>query len=275
MTKKIFLFSIDLEDVRDGVPNGEFFKERVIPNTLKYLEWLNTHNSKCTFFVLGTVAIKYPDLIKEIIHAGHEIACHTFNHIPLDKQTEDSFKEDIDKNINALIKCGAKNISGFRAPIFSLTQDTSWAYPILQNAGISYSSSVLPAKNPLYGWPDFGSSPKKITNKLIEIPITVNKFGPLTLPFAGGVYFRCLPFSFIKHSFQKAFNENNTVLSYFHPYDIDTEQEKFMHGGINNSKFYNFLMYYNRKNIIKRLDAILDLDLEIKTYAEYLKNIVI
>lgn len=273
MNKNIFLFSVDLEDVRDGVTNGYSYKERVVPNTLKYLDWLKKNNFKCTFFTVGTIAERYPDLIKEIINSGHEIACHTYSHIPLDKQTPESFKKDINANINALVKAGALNVQGFRAPIFSLTQSTQWAYSVLEDAGIKYSSSVLPAKNPLYGWENFGITPKKMNNGIIEIPISLNKFGPLTIPFAGGVYFRCLPFLFIKNSFVKNFHSNVPVLSYFHPYDLDTEQEKFMHAGINESKFYNFLMYYNRKNMIKRLDKILDLNIEIMPYADYIKNL--
>jgi polysaccharide deacetylase family protein (PEP-CTERM system associated) len=273
MNKNFFLFSIDLEDVRDGVPNGNSYKERVVPNTLKYLDWLKKNKFKCTFFTVGTIAERYPDLIKEIINSGHEIACHTHSHIPLDKQTPDSFKRDINANINALVKAGALKVTGFRAPIFSLTQSTQWAYSVLEDAGIKYSSSVLPAKNPLYGWENFGIIPKKMNNGIIEIPISLNKFGPLTIPFAGGVYFRCLPFLFIKNSFIKSFQSNVPVLSYFHPYDLDTEQEKFMHAGINESKFYNFLMYYNRKNMIKRLDKILDLNVEIIPYEEYIKNL--
>ncbi len=273
MNKNIFLFSVDLEDVREGVLNGESYKDRVVLNTLKYLDWLNKNNFKCTFFVVGTVAVKYPDLIKEIINKGHEIACHSYNHDSLDKQTPSSFKQDIEQNINALLKNGASEVVGFRAPRFSLTPNTSWAHDVLNNAGIKYSSSVLPAKNPLYGWDGFGFTPKKMPNGIIEIPITVDKFGPLTVPFAGGIYFRCLPFIFIKNSFKKNFAINNPVLSYFHPYDLDPDQEKFMHAGIDNNKIYNFLMYYNRKNMLKRLDSILELGVEIKPYAAYVKNL--
>lgn len=273
MSENIFLFSIDLEDVRDGLPNGNSFKERVVPNTLEYLNWLNKNNFKCTFFTVGTTALKYPDLIKELVNSGHEIACHTFNHTTLDKQTQDSFKKDLEKNIDALMKCGAQQVVGFRAPLFSLTEKTSWAYDVLNQLGIKYSSSVLPAKNPLYGWLDFGLKPKVMQNNILEIPMTLNSFGPLNLPIAGGVYFRCLPFWFIKKSISQKLNKKIAVTSYFHPYDLDVEQERFMHPGINESKFYNFLMYYNRKNTIKRLNKILDLNICVQTYSEYVKNI--
>jgi polysaccharide deacetylase family protein (PEP-CTERM system associated) len=270
--KNIFLFSIDLEDVRDGVVNGHQYKDRVEVNTRAYLEWLRSNNFKCTFFVVGSIAEKYKDLLTEIIKDGHEIACHTYSHRPLDTFTPDEFKHDLENNINALVKAGVKEIRGFRAPIFSLTEKTSWAYKILSDAGFTYSSSVLPANNPLYSWQSFGQSPRKTDSGITELPITLDKFGPLNIPFGGGVYFRCLPFMLIKNAFAGSFKSHEPVLGYFHPYDLDSEQEKFMHGGINNSKFYNFLMYYNRKNLIKRLNKILDLKVSVITFGDYVDN---
>ena len=215
--------------------------------------------------------IKTICLIKEIIDEGHEIACHTNNHIPLDKQTPSEFREDLEKNISLLINAGAKEIKGFRAPIFSLTEKTQWVYEILDELGFIYSSSVLPAKNPLYGWEDFGKQPKIYKNNIIEIPITVAKFGGLTIPTSGGIYYRVMPFFIIKKMIDK--NEKNLPLvGYFHPYDIDTEQEKFMHSGINNNKFYNWLMYYNRKNVFKRLDYLIANGYKICTYPNFVKS---
>lgn len=268
----VFLFSIDLEDVRSGVENGNVYKDRVVDNTVQYLEWLRECNFKCTFFTLGEIADKYPDLIKEIVKDGHEMACHTYDHQPLDKHTPDSFKKNMEKNVNSLLKAGAKDVKGFRAPVFSLTKKTSWAHKVLSELNFKYSSSVLPAKNPLYGWPEFGASVKRMENDLIEIPMTLGRFGPLNVPIGGGVYFRCLPFPFIKHAFNNKFNKGEVVLGYFHPYDLDTEQERFMHGGINNSKFFNFLMYYNRKNLIPRLNKLVKPDVKVIPYIEYINN---
>jgi polysaccharide deacetylase family protein (PEP-CTERM system associated) len=270
--KNIFLFSIDLEDVRDAAVNGRQYKDRVEVNTRAYLAWLKSNNFRCTFFVVGSIGERYRDLLKEIIKDGHEIACHTYGHKPLDNFTPDEFKHDLENNINALIKAGAREIHGFRAPIFSLTEKTSWAYKILSDAGITYSSSVLPAANPLYGWQSFGQSPRKATNEILELPITLDKFGPLNIPFGGGVYFRCLPFFLVKNAFVSRFKLHEPVLGYFHPYDLDPQQEKFMHGGINNSRFYNFLMYYNRRNLIKRLNKILDLKVSVIPFGEYVNN---
>jgi len=267
----IFLFSVDLEDIRFLMEDGRGRPERVAANVRSYLEWLRSHGYRCTFFVVGDVAEAYPSLIREIFEKGHEIACHGYRHIPLDQQTPDQFRSLLTANRNALARAGAKNIQGFRAPIFSLTEKTAWAYDVLRDLGFTYSSSVLPAKNPFYGWPEFGPRPKMIDG-ILEIPMTVRRFGPYRVPPAGGVYFRVLPAFFISLSIKKFFRADRPLVGYFHPYDIDTEQERFMHPEINDSRFYNYLMYYNRKNVFRRLDAIVKRGFTICPYAEYVRR---
>lgn len=254
------------------MPDGLKYKERVPANTHKYLEWLNKHHSKCTFFVVGDVAEKYPSLINEIISEGHEIACHTYSHVPIIQQTAETFKIDLEKNLNALYKAGAADIVGFRAPIFSLTEKSSWAYEVLNTLGFTYSSSVLPAKSPLYGWHGFGDKPKLMVNRIMEIPMTIGKIGPLTIPYGGGIYFRVLPTFLTLPKILKHNDPKNPLLGYFHPYDIDTDQEHFMHPGINNSKFYNTLMYINRGKMLNRLDKIIDRGFKIVTYKNYIAD---
>jgi polysaccharide deacetylase family protein (PEP-CTERM system associated) len=267
-----FLFSIDLEDIRLRLSQPDKYKARVPENTYKYLEWLNFNKQKCTFFVTGNVANLYPTLIGEIVSEGHEIACHSDKHIPIDRLTVDEFKKDLDNNMHALAKAGVAKIKGYRAPVFSITSERKWVYDILSEFGFTYSSSVLPAKNPLYGWDDFGCLPKQINNKIFEIPITVEKFGPISVPVAGGVYFRLLPFFFIK-SITKGFKKDpRPIVGYFHPYDIDTGQEKFMHPDINGNHFFNFLLYYNRGKVFERLNYFLGHGFNICTYSGFVKN---
>lgn len=267
----IFLFSIDLEDIRFRMKGGLKYRERVPALTHRYLEFLDKHNAKCTFFTVGDVAEKYPALVREIYRRGHEVACHSASHIPLDEMNQEQFKDDLKKNMEALIHAGVKEIFGYRAPVFSLTEKTKWAYEILESFGFRYSSSVLPAQNPLYGWKAFGSSPRKIGN-ICEIPMSVNSFLGKEIPFSGGVYFRVLPFFMIKKCFQENFRNNLAVPGYFHPYDADTEQERFMHPGIKESGFYNYLMYFNRKNVFTRLEKIMKL-CTIQRYCDYAKGI--
>ena len=270
---KRFMFSVDLEDVRDGVTDGYRYKEAVPSNTKKYLDWLRRYGFKCTFFVTGRVAVSYPSLIRQIVEEGHELACHTMKHIPLTSYSPDEFRKDLEENKSVLLKFGAKEITGFRAPSYSLVPETKWVYEILSEQGFLYSSSVHPGKNPLFGWPGFSDQPCLIGKDLIELPITLFELGPIKLPVAGGIYFRVFPFFLIKHYIIATQNRNQPVIGYLHPYDIDTEQERFMHGGINGNRFYNSLMYYNRADVFNRLDKLLSCDMQIIPYSELVKEL--
>jgi polysaccharide deacetylase family protein (PEP-CTERM system associated) len=263
---KTYLFSIDLEDVRLWMPDGQKYAPRVPINTHKYLDWLRGHNATCTFFCVGQVAELYPSLIQEIVAEGHEVALHSHTHAPINQQTQEAFRADLHQNLEALYRAGSKDIVGYRAPIFSLTQETAWAYPLLAQAGITYSSSVLPAANPLYGWAGFGQAPRQ-TENVWELPMTVGRLGGMHLPFAGGTYLRLLPTFLAKGLFAKA---QNPVLGYAHPYDLDTEQERFMHPGIGGSPLYNQLMYLGRAGFLDKLDALLATGAQIMPYRQWL-----
>jgi polysaccharide deacetylase family protein (PEP-CTERM system associated) len=270
--KNVFLFSVDLEDVRLLVENGERYAERVPLMTEKYLNFLNRNQSKATFFVVGEVAKKYPSLIKRISDNGHEIACHSNKHIPLDRLDARSFREDLKENIKMLNDAGIEKIYGFRAPTYSMTDKTTWVYDELAEMGFVYSSSVLPAKNPLYGWPDFGREIKIMNNKIWEVPISVFRSQLISFPFAGGIYFRLLPFCFSRCLIRKTWKRDQAVIGYIHPYDIDGEQEYFMHPELNNNKLYNKLMYVNRNKLLNKFDKTISMGGIIMPYIEFIKN---
>lgn len=269
--KNVFLFSVDLEDVRLLVENGEHYAERVPLMTEKYLCFLNESKCKATFFVVGEVAKKYPSLIKRISDNGHEVACHSNKHIPLDRHDARSFREDLQENIRVLNDVGIEKIYGFRAPTYSMTEKTTWAYDELAEMGFVYSSSVLPAKNPLYGWPDFGREVKFI-KQIWEIPISVFRSQIVSFPFAGGVYFRLLPFWISRYLIRKTWKKDLAVVGYTHPYDIDGDQEYFMHPEINNNSIYNRLMYVNRNKLLNKFDKAISMGGKIMPYVDYIKS---
>lgn len=267
-----YLFSIDLEDVRVGLTDGSRYQDRVALNTDIYLNFLSQYDAKCTFFVVGELARTHPQLIEKIYLAGHEIACHSYAHRPLDLLTPREFQEDLKNCKQAFTDAGISDVVGFRAPIFSLTPKTSWAYPILAEEGFRYSSSVLPSANPLYGWHGFASEPTRVEG-ILEVPVTLANFGVTKIPFAGGVYFRNLPFMALCFCFWRHLRQSKAPLvGYFHPYDIDTGQERFFHPGIKNSKFFNFLMYRNRDKVIPFLQRLMDRGLRIEKYSELLSR---
>ncbi len=265
---RTYLFSVDVEDARLMVPNGERFVPRVEPMTLRYLDWLDRHNFSATFFVVGDIARRYPDLVREIARRGHELGCHSNQHIPLDQQSPEELRADLDACLSELSACGATKVTGYRAPTFSLTSKTAWAYEILSAAGIEYSSSVLPAPNPLYGWPEFGGATRRLPSGVLEIPMTLARVGPLRVPIGGGVYFRALPFPLIARAFKRG-PSDEAVTGYFHPYDIDVDQERYMHAGIKNNPLYHWLMFFNRKSVFDRLDRLIEKGYRVETYAAY------
>jgi len=262
------LLSVDLEDVRDWVKDGARYREGVPENTRNYLEQFKRWGVRATFFVVGEVARRYPWLIKEIVEAGHELACHGDIHLQLDKLTPKGFRADMQRNLAALENAGGKGIEGFRAPTFSLTARTAWAHEVLADLGFTYSSSVLPAVNPLYGWPKFGKDARKVAGGLWELPVTLHGIPGLSVPIAGGVYFRVLPFFLTRWAIGKNLGKGQPVITYFHPYDIDCKQERFMHPDLGDKKYLNMLMYIGRDKVLKRLD-ILHRSFPFQAYKEY------
>lgn len=250
------LLSVDLEDVRDWVKDGYSYREAVPGNTRQYLDQFKDWGVKATFFIVGRMARRYPQLISEIVEAGHELACHGDVHLQLDKLSPQSFRDDLRENLAALKNAGGKDIRGFRAPTFSLTEQTSWAHEVLADLGFTYSSSVLPAKNLLYGWPEFGENARKMDNGLWELPATLHRIPGLQVPMAGGVYFRVLPFLLTRWAIGRRIEKGQPIVTYFHPYDIDTEQERFMHPDLGDKKHLNMLMYIGRAKVFKRLDTL-------------------
>lgn len=272
LASPVFLFSVDLEDIRTMFDGGERYAQRVPPMTRLYLDFLRRHNARATFFTVGQTARAYPDLIREIVADGHELACHTDTHLPLDRHDANSLREDLSRNIDALLAAGAGQVRGFRAPTFSLTPGTRWAYEVLDRLGFTYSSSVLPAPSPLYGWENFGPAARRVGN-LTEIPMTLRRGRRLRVPFGGGVYFRVLPWWMVKREFAACAARGKPALGYFHPCDIDHEQERFMHPYINNNKFYNALMYLNRRGTLPRLEKLLAAGFRITTYRDFVASL--
>jgi polysaccharide deacetylase family protein (PEP-CTERM system associated) len=266
------LLSVDLEDVRAWVKDGTRYRDGVVENTRTYLQHFKRWGVKATFFVVGEVARRYPSLIGEIVEAGHELACHGDVHLQLDKLTPREFRADMQRNLAALENAGGGNIKGFRAPTFSLTARTAWAHAVLADLGFTYSSSVLPAANPLYGWPEFGKAARKVAGELWELPVTLHSIPGLSVPISGGVYFRVLPFFLTEWAIGKNIAQGNAVVTYFHPYDIDTKQEKFMHPDLGDKKHLNMLMYIGRAKVLKRLE-VLHRSFPFQAYQEYVNGL--
>lgn len=198
-----------------------FFESRILGSTTKLLEILKEYNVRATFFVLGIIAENSPGLIKKIIEGGHEIASHSYKHVPIYQQTREEFSQDLKKSIDILHKISGKRILGFRAPDFSITKKTLWAIEVLRNEGIKYDCSIFPIFHPRYGIPHAKTSTYEIDG-LIEFPPSTIKILWNNFPIAGGAYLRILPYSFIKGSIKRLNAQNIPVNIYLHPWEIDS-----------------------------------------------------
>ena len=253
--------TVDLEDYYCDLPISQWskFESRVEQNTHVILDLFEKYDVKATFFTLGYIGEKFPELIKEIIDKGHEIASHSYSHIDLRKHTKENIEKDLIKSINILEKIIGKKINGFRAPFFSIDQKSFSTMEIIAKY-FKYDSSIFPTKTPLYGIPNAPRFQYKLSlkniikedknGKLTEIPLSTYKF-PLirNIPIAGGFYLRFLPYWLIKKGIKKINLSNNRAMIYIHPKDIDEKMPKM--------KEYNWYYYYNLKGGLNKFEKLL------------------
>ena len=237
---KINFLTIDLEDWFHILDVKELanekiwstFESRVETISHQLLDLLDTNSVKATFFCLGWIVKKYPNLIKEIANRGHEIGTHSYMHHLVYTLDETLFKEDTKKSIDVLQDTIGKPVDCYRAPGFSIGKDELWALDILIELGIKVDSSIFPGKRSHGGFLSFPSRIPVILNRSIgsitEFPISTKSHFGLNFVVSGGGYFRLLPYFFTKYILNK-FDYN---LTYFHPRDFDFYQPRFNNLGI-------------------------------------------
>jgi polysaccharide deacetylase family protein (PEP-CTERM system associated) len=224
----------------------------------KYLCFFAERRVKATFFVVGKAAKENPTILKEVISEGHEIACHGYDHTPLDHMDRLSFIFDLRMNKDILMELGAEKPVGFRAPFASLIPSTNWAWDVLLDLGFKYSSSVLPARNPYYGWEGHPLRAVRLITGLVELPVSVTpkpRIGNFKVPFVCGTYLRTLPTPIVIGAAKWYAERGWPIVGYVHPYDVDAKQGKFK---VEDNPFFNWLYYYNRRSTFKKLDALIE-----------------
>jgi polysaccharide deacetylase family protein (PEP-CTERM system associated) len=197
-----------------------------IKNNLSYL--LNIfaeYNAKGTFFVLGWIAERFPELVEEIEKGGHEIATHGYAHQLVYAQTQKEFADDLKKSLLALSGITKQKILGYRAPSFSITRDSMWALDIIAEQGLQYDSSIFPAARGNGGLLGAASEIHKL-NGLWEFPISVMNISFFKVAFAGGGYFRLLPYWLIQRQIKKMNEQGKPIMVYIHPREIDVQQPR-------------------------------------------------
>ncbi len=198
---------------------------RVVETTRFVLQLLEDHHVRATFFVLGWVAERFPDLVVEIFRRGHEIGTHGYWHKLVYEQEPHEFEEDLRQSIGAIRSAlGAVDFSVqcYRAPSFSITAKSLWALDILPRCGIRYDSSIFPiAGHHRYGMPDASRFCSVFANGLTEIPLSTVRIWGLNIPVAGGGYFRMYPYFVSWLAIRRINNEGQPGVIYLHPWEFD------------------------------------------------------
>jgi len=221
--------TFDVEDWPQSTLNHDLpITGRVRDNTLRVLDLLEPTGSRGTFFILGLVAEKFPDLVREIDQRGHEVASHGFSHRPVYDMTPDRFRDDLRASIAAVEGAAGCRVIGYRAPDFSIPSSSLWALHVLAAEGMQYDSSIFPIAGPRYGIREAFRAPSLVRcsdgASLIEFPMTTTEYLGFRLPAAGGGYFRLWPYAHTRLAIARLNREGHPAISYFHPYETDPEE---------------------------------------------------
>ena len=246
----------------------------VVKGIDKILEFLRKHDTYATFFMVGEILEKFPDILDKILENGHEIGFHTMYHSRLDS---DNFQEKFSKELDNFAILTNNKSKGFRAPTFSLNEKSSWAIDTLEQHGYVYDSSIVPAKTNLYGTPNAPKKPYKITSnsldsdnpkgKIIEFPLMTTKFLGKTVPVGGGFYLRTLPFSTTKKALRTYDEANIPGVFYIHSWELTPEYMPKIKLSVKN----NFITYHNLDKVIDRMDYLLT-NFQFTSFERFIQN---
>lgn len=243
-------FTLDLEDhraERGGPP-------RYADNTRRVLDLLDQWAVRGTVFTVGEIADASPELLRDAAARGHEIGFHSACHRPLTDEHPSRFREQTRSGRARLQDVTGQAVHGYRAPVFSLTPATRWCTDVLLEIGFGYSSSALPARNPLHGYPGLPPSPFRWPCGLLELPVPVAALGPLRFPYLGGFYLRYLPLRLVRRLHAHA-PPTQCSWTYCHPYDFDAEEPFCRIRGA--SLWVSVLLWLNRGGTADKLGALL------------------
>ncbi|HKW36630.1 MAG TPA: XrtA system polysaccharide deacetylase [Burkholderiales bacterium] len=276
-------FTVDVEDYFqvEGFAQAidrnswEGFRTRVGASTSTLLELLARRGVHATFFVLGWVARKHPEIVRQIAAAGHEVASHGMSHRLVYTQTPEEFRRET-RDAKALLEDLAQRpVEGYRAATYSITRRSLWALDILCEEGFRYDSSIFPMRHDRYGIPDAEPTPHVLTapggGRLVEFPISVLRYRGAKVPVAGGGYFRLFPYRFTRWALRRLNEQQQEFVFYIHPWEVDPEQPRVGEAGA----LSRFRHYLNLGRCAERLGRLLE-DFEFDTMRSVLarKNLL-
>jgi polysaccharide deacetylase family protein (PEP-CTERM system associated) len=228
---------------------------RVVRNVDRLLDLFAASGVRATFFTLGWVAERYPDLVRRIVKEGHELASHGYDHLRASEQSRPEFEQDVRRAKGLLEDLGGGPVQGYRAPSFSIGDRNAWAFDVLLEAGYRYSSSVYPVKHDHYGSPDAPRFAYAARPGLLEIPLTTTRMFGRNLPAGGGGYFRLAPYRLSRWALRRVNAvDRQPAIFYMHPWEIDPEQPRLP----GTSMKTRFRHYVNLDKTEARLGRLLD-----------------
>jgi polysaccharide deacetylase family protein (PEP-CTERM system associated) len=257
------VMSVDVEDYfqvgafEHTIPRSDWERWpcRVEANVDRILAMFERRGVRATFFTLGWVAERYPEMVRRIVAAGHELASHGYGHHRVTQLSETEFREDVTRAKHLLEDIGGQAVTGYRAPSFSIGHKNLWALDVLSRAGYRYSSSIYPIVHDHYGMPDAPRFPYRPEQcpALLEVPPTTLRLQGRNLPAAGGGYFRLLPYPASRWLIQRVNDqEQRPAMFYFHPWEVDPGQPR-VPGAPLKSRFRH---YVNLSRMEAKLDQL-------------------
>lgn len=250
---------------------GEY-QSRVVQSTQRVLRLLDEAGCKATFFTLGWVAENYPELIRELAERGHEVACHSDKHRRIFEMTAGEFREDTRIAKDRLEQIIGRKIAGYRAPSFSITAESLWAFEILVELGFRYDSSIFPVDHPNYGMRKAPRTPFRVPTSrgtIVEFPMPTLSMGGARSPFGGGAYLRLLPYWYTRWGIRFLNErEGSPACVYVHPWEIDAEQPQ-MKGSVTARMRH----YMGLRGLETKLRGLLR-DFEFQTMGELIEEMV-
>jgi polysaccharide deacetylase family protein (PEP-CTERM system associated) len=206
------------------------YESRVVPNTHRLLDLFDEQRVKGTFFVLGWVADKFPELVREIAGRGHELASHGYHHQLVYMLTPAQFRDDIRRAKGTIEQLGATRVRGYRAPSFSIVRSSLWALDVLIEEGHSYDASIFPIHHDRYGIADAPRAAHVIqrgSGSIVELPASTVRVGATNYPIAGGGYFRLFPYAATRWGISRVnCRDGEPVVLYIHPWEVDPDQPR-------------------------------------------------
>jgi len=233
----VHIFTVDVEEyfqvhAFDGyIHPGEWdaLPARVHKATPRLLDLLAERGFRATFFVLGWVAERNPEVVRRIATAGHEIASHGWSHRRITDLTPEEFRREVRDSKRLLEEITGRAVRGYRAPSYSLVPGTEWVLEILLQEGYLYDSSMFPIRRNGYGYPTASPDPHLLSTgsgTLLELPLATLEWAGLRLPAAGGAYFRHLPYELARTAFARLGERDVPGTFYIHSWEVDPHQPR-------------------------------------------------